>query len=151
MFRRTCAILIGALAIAAIVAGCGGDDETTELSKAEYVKKANAACKKIGLESSGELTAYLSKNAKDGSLSQAQQEELLGNVVIPSVEKQIDMLEELGIPESGEAPVGALIDELERVVQTAEEDPLKVAGESAPFGKAETVADEYELEFCGHQ
>jgi malonyl CoA-acyl carrier protein transacylase len=154
MYRRTFAILMGVLAVAAIAAGCGGGDSSAEsLTKAEFVKKANAICARLSGESQAELLAYINKNVKGSgnkALTKGQEEELVESLVVPSVNKQIEELDALGAPEGDEEQIDAFIEELESTVEEAEEETVGFT-EERPFAEAEKLAREYGISECGHQ
>jgi hypothetical protein len=154
MYRRIFVALISVLAVGAIAVGCGDDDSSaSSLTKAEFVKKADAMCERLAGESQGKLLAYINKNVKGSgneTITKEQETELVETVVIPSVTEQIEELEALGAPEGDEEQIDALIEELEIALEKAESDTDRFT-EAAPFAKSEKLAREYGLVNCGHQ
>ena len=148
---RILAIFISALAIAVVAVGCGDDSssDSASLTKAEFTKKANAACRKINLETSGELLAFINKNDKK-PLTEEQKLELVDTTLLPSLQKQVDALSELDPePEAQQQVLDELVEALEEEIEKGEADPEYVATEVSPFAKSEKVAQDNELEFCG--
>lgn len=145
---RILAIFISVLALAVAV-GCGDDSSSASLTKAEFNKQANAACKKNNLATSGELLAYINKNGNK-PLTEDQKVELTEDVIVPSLQRQIDALGELESgPEAQQEVLDELIEAMEETVEKGEEDPSGLASEFSPFAKSEKIAQENELKFCG--
>jgi hypothetical protein len=143
----------GALAVALIVVGCGGSssDETSAnaISKAAFAKKANAICQKGTERMASSFAKYLKKGEVTHP-SQAVQEELVGEVLVPSVKREIKELQALGAPSGDEDKVNEIITALEEGVETAEGNPEAVTSSSdVVFGIASRLAGEYGLEVCG--
>lgn len=150
MYRRTFALLISVLAVAAFAAGCGDDDSSADsLTKAEFVKQASDKCKAVNKESQKRLEA--AGKAQEGvPPSKNTEEQLVNNIVVPALQKQADELSELGAPEGDEAQVEAIIEALEKVTQEAEENPVGVAAQSDPFLEVDQMMKDYGLEACRH-
>lgn len=154
---------VGALAVLAAVvmvaAGCGSDSDTSgndssTLTKAEFLKQGNAVCAK-GNE---EIEAGFEEFSEEHNLSekkqpsQAQLEEAIESILIPGIRKQIDGLEALGAPSGEEAEVEAILSAAEEALEKGEEDPSVLAGETnGPFIKANKLAREYGLAKCGEE
>lgn len=146
---RILAIFISALAIAVAV-GCGDDSsDSASLTKAEFNKAANDACRKVSLETSGKLLAYINKNDRK-PLTEEQKLELVETTLLPSLQKQADALSELPEgPEAQQEVVDELIEALEEEIEKGETDPEYTATEESPFAKSEKIAQDNELTFCG--
>ena len=96
------------------------------------------------------LTKLLTDVRNVTKLKKAEYEEIVDEVMVPSIEKEIEELRALGIPTGGEERVGAMIDALEEGKETAERNPEAVnANSDAIFGIASRLAGEYGLEVCG--
>jgi len=153
--RQLMAILAGVVAVAAIVAGCGsGDDATASLTKAEFVKQANAICSKGSDEINKEIQAFVKKkNAKKdaaGELTKAEISEIAATIVVPSFDAQTDQLHELGAPSGAEDEITAILDSFDKGVEVGERKPETLFnGKTNPFGDTAKKATEYGLEGCG--
>lgn len=150
MHRRTFAILISVLALAGVAAGCGDDENTSSLSKAEFVKQADAKCKKMNEAARNELGAYLQKNTNGEFPGPEEELELVTTIVAPLLQKQVDTLNELGIPEEDNGQIAKFVEEVERVAEEAEDDPKATVSGGAPFEKAEALGKPLGFEHCGH-
>lgn len=156
MSKRLFALLGALAALAIIVAGCGGGSDSTEstssLTKAEFVKKGNAICAKgneeieEGFEKFGKEHGF----SKEKEPSQAELEEAVETVVIPSVSNEVESIRALGPPDE---EAEAVLDAAEGALEKGEEDPKQFLKEesSGPFAKANKLAREYGLTKCGEE
>jgi hypothetical protein len=146
---------MAALAVALPVAGCGGggggeSSNGPTISKAAFVKKADAICKGSIERIEKSFVAYLRKSGGGIHPGKAAEEELVGKVLVPSVKREVKELRALGAPSGDEARVDAIVEALEEGVETAESDPKAVTNSSeVVFGIASRLAKEYGLEACG--
>jgi hypothetical protein len=120
VFRWITGMAIGA-ALLVLVVGCGGgDDSTTEVTKAEFNKQANAICAKGKMERkdayekySEEVQARIQKN---GPATPTVERELANKMVqervVPSLEDQLEELEALGTPAAEEVMVSKMLKNL---------------------------------------
>ena len=137
-------------AIAALVAGCGDDKESTEsggsdsppLTKAEFLEQGNAVCAE-GNEAIDAAAADLNQNSP-----QQEIEAFASETLVPEVQKQIDGLSELSPPEGDEAQVEAIIEAAQEANDQVEEDPSLITSNEDPFNEANDLASEYGLTEC---
>jgi hypothetical protein len=154
MGRGTIAIAV-ALAVAALVAGCGGgsDDSSTaggSISKAAFIKQADAVCQKGTERMQRAILVFLKQHKDVKRPNKAQSETLVGTAIVPSVETEIKALKALDVPEGDEDRVNAIIGALEEGLETAEDNPeAVVASSDAVFGISGRLAGEYGAEVCG--
>ena len=154
------AALLAALAIAAFAvfaAGCGDsdDDGTTDsgasLTKAEFVKQANAIC----AANNKEIDAEFEEFAEDNNLSKnkpptpEQLEQAADDFLLPIVNDQIDELREIEPPEAQAGAFEALLDEAEAEAEKLEDDPSTLDEQS--FVKVNKRARALGLEACGEE
>jgi hypothetical protein len=139
------------LGVGLIIAGCGGDDSNAgSISKAEFVKKAEAVCKKGNKRMEGALAGFLHENKNIQNASKVAYEELLEKIVLPSLKRELREIRAIGVPSDGEERVEAMVAALEEGVETAEEDPrLAVTSSDAVFGISSRLARELGLDVCG--
>jgi hypothetical protein len=145
-------VLAACIAAAAIV-GCGGDSAETgaeTLTKAEYVKRADAICAKANSQQEALLNKEIETRPAQNAASKAEREAFVINAALPPLKDEALQLEELGPPQGGEEKAQALVDALQEAVKEAEADPLALAdAESQAFVPAEELARELGLEVCG--
>jgi hypothetical protein len=154
VYRGLWAALIGVVAIAAIAmaTGCGdSEDSAASLSKAEYIEKGNAICKK-GVEAGNAATAAAldEKAEKEAGykLSKAEQESLVVDTSLPPIQTTVDELAELGVPEGDEDVVSSFIDGYEEGIGEVEDDPGSALKNPDPLDQPNKEAVDYGLDEC---
>lgn len=173
--RRLVLPVLLVLAIALIVAGCGGDSTSGgssdaasvgdtaagvgSLSKAAFVKQADAACAKGRKEVEAKFAAYLKKEKIEGigasGESQAEAEARKADVVttigVPAYEKQIDEIGGLAPPAGDEATIEEFVEAAEEGLEKVEEEPAAVFdGKSKAFARADKIGQEYGFKVCAN-
>jgi ethanolamine utilization protein EutP (predicted NTPase) len=113
---RLTILLIAGIAIVAALAGCGGGDDsggtesvtTSSLSKAQFIKKASAACRQERRGLVAEASAYLGKHSSDGPRPVVIAD--MGKAVMaPTVEAEVAAVRKLGAPAGDEEEVEAML------------------------------------------
>ncbi|HET9593174.1 MAG TPA: hypothetical protein VFP17_09690 [Solirubrobacterales bacterium] len=150
------AVLAAAAAILMIVAGCGGGSDSSSdsasLSKAQFIKQADAICEKGDEEANEEVEAFAEENNVNTSKpTKKQQEDVITEVVAPNVQGQVEEISELGAPEGDEKQIEAMVDAVEEGVEELEADPSKLIEGKNPLGKGSKLAKEYGLKACGEE
>jgi hypothetical protein len=146
------------LAVASIAAGCGsaGSAETgaavstSRLTKAEFVRAGEAICERGDKEIHRGAVAFKGKLGigPKGSLTKAQEEELVEKVVVRSVRTQAKDLAKLGPPKGGLQEEVALVEGLEAVAEAGEDDPGKILVAAGPVARANKAATAYGVKEC---
>ncbi len=159
MSKRLIAVLAGIVAIAVIAAGCGSSssgstssESSSSLTKAEFIKAADAVCEKGNESITGEAEEFAEENNIDTEKpTTAEQEEVVSEVVGPAIRQQAEDISALGAPSGEEAEVEAIVEAVEAGAEEAEEDPGSlVEGEGGgPFAEANKLAKAYGLKVCG--
>jgi len=151
-FLPAIAVLV---ALAALVAGCGGGDDTTDetvtLTKAEFIKQGDAICKEANEENETEAEEFAEEN--DFTLEKASEEQLeeaVAEVLVPSLNKQVEELDALGAPEGDEDQVEEIVVSLEDVAGEIEDDPSAVFDEKT-LQKPSQLAKAYGFKVCGEE
>jgi hypothetical protein len=145
-----------ALAALSLTAGCGSGDsgeisvETGSLSKAEFIKKADAICEATKNKFSAKYGALLEKHGIGGS--KAEEEALIGDIVeqalLPNYEKGIEEISALGAPRSDEEQIASFLNTTQQRLDEIREDPAELSKTPEPFTKAEKIARSYGFEGC---
>ncbi|WP_320672908.1 hypothetical protein [Patulibacter defluvii] len=132
-----------AVAVGLVLAGCGGDDGPT---KAEYVREANAICKRA--DAASQRTARERIARLGGSPTREQLVALVREVALPSIEGQLRDLRALDRPKDDADAVAEIYDALDGEIAKVRADPaLAVAGN--PFAGSSAKAHAYGLDACG--
>lgn len=145
IFTTFFAICAGALLFAAC-----GDSEPT-LTKAEFVKQADAICRKGETKKAEGFEKFVLK-AKAGPgnpLTIAQQGELATDVMLPPIREMVEGIDDLKGPEGEEEEADAIVDEVESVVGDLEDNPLPLAtAKGDPFDKAAKLSEDFGFKQC---
>ncbi len=151
--QRLAAIATGPLVIALLIAGCGssGDSGTASISKAEFVKAADATCEEAAKRIQADYAVFLKEHEKVTNPTKAEYEDLVDQVFVSNVEEEIAELRALGVPDGGGEKVEDFIDARQESIQIAEENPkmLLTEGEKVT-AKSAQIAQEYGLKSCGN-
>ncbi len=139
--------LVAALAALLVVAGCGGGDETTQLTKAEFTKQVNAGCKEHEKEQNA-LFKEVTSTLDPTEVTRADQELLISDVLLPPYEKDIENLKSLGAPAGDEQEVEAIVKAMEETVKRVEAKPLVAIRNSSQFSEAKELLSKYGLDDC---
>ncbi len=143
------AMLLGVTALAAglLAAGCGGDDGGAAPSKQDYIAEGDAICKQRQDE--------VSRQAQEtfgGSVPTGEQIEAFGaDVIVPSLDSQLEELRALTPPEGDEDTVGKIYDAVGDGIDAIRENPALVTDPNAggTFAEADALAQRYGFKVCG--
>jgi hypothetical protein len=134
------------------LAGCGGSDSetggeeaTSSLTKAQFLKQGNAICGQV-FDEIDRKYGKLSNKSTEAELNEQAQE-----IVPPLVTRLVIRLRALGAPQGEEARVEKILVALEEGVETAEEDVSTVRGSQGEFAFEEgyEMLWAYGLDRCG--
>jgi hypothetical protein len=136
------AILLGLVA-------CGGsdDDSSPTLTKAEFIKRADAICKKADAKQESAVRAYEKENPEALS-TPAGQEEFILDIGLSPITVELDEISELGVPEGDEQAVNAIVSGFEDAVAKVEADPFSVASGPGPFLGVNKLTKAYGFKDC---
>src|SRR4029077_4550809 len=147
-------LLLGLLA----GAGCGGGDSqsvsTTAITKEQWVHKAFAICKRLGHEQQRQHYAFERAHGMNaGELGQREQEQLNTVFVMPFVERKIDALRALPVPEGEQAKIDQILGSMEEGIRVSKAHPEWLAAPTqarpVPFTKTTELTAAYGIWDCG--
>lgn len=160
---RTFSLILTAVAVV-FVAGCGGSggsgggDEITvqtgTLSKAEFIKRADAICAAGRNQFNREYTSFLEENqaviqkASTPSTQSAVTTELVETILLPSYEKWIKEVSTIGAPAGDEKEVAAFLNALQGRLDQIQAQPSELSKSATPFAKPAKLAVSYGLTGC---
>jgi hypothetical protein len=151
--KRIIALLLAALALV-VVAGCGSDDDEggeETLTKVEFIKQGDQICEKTEEQSETEAEEFAEENGFNlENASEAELEEAVAEVLVPTLNQQIDEIGALGAPEGDEETIEEIIVALEDGSAEVEDDP-SVVFEGKPLKEASQLAKDYGFEACGEE
>jgi hypothetical protein len=142
--RSLTLVAVMAAGLAAVACGSSSDDAP---SKAEFVKQADAICKKGNQDINQAAQKVFTTKSQP---SRAEFEKFANDTLIPSVQKQVDGVDGLTPPKGDEDQVQKITDEANAAIAKAKQDPtLLESNKSDPFAKANKLATDYGLKVCG--
>jgi hypothetical protein len=123
------------IALAAVVAGCGDSDDsasgsnqtktvsvtTSSLSKAEFIKRANAACGRAEATLVPKLERFALEHQSERTSPRVKQAKAAKAVLIPVAEAQIDAIRKLGAPKGDEAQIETILTAQQRGIDELKE------------------------------
>jgi hypothetical protein len=154
--RASLTVLAALVVLAAIVAGCGGGDDSDSdtsdsLTKAEFIKQGDAVCEKANEQSEAEAEKFAKEN--DFSLerpTKAQLEEAVTEILVPNFNRQVDELKALGAPEGDEEQVEEIVSSLKTAADEIKGDPSLVF-EGKVLKEPAQLAEDYGFKVCGKE
>lgn len=146
-------------AMLAFAAGCGGSDgnevdvQTGSLSKAEFIKKADAICETSRTTLVRQFYGFLGSNkAAVNSQSESAREALLGEavnkVVAPNIEGEIKQISTLGAPDNYAPEVTSFLTALQERLAEMSETPAELTSTGTPFKQAGDAAQRAGMAGC---
>src|SRR5690349_16049559 len=138
---------ISLLAVLASVAavGCGGSDETTSLTNAQFITQAEHICREAGEEQFAALGKALDGNGE--SASRKELESATRTVVLPRARQMVAELSHLQVPEKQSRDFASLVQQFEKGLERAEGAPRTFLSGGA-FSTADKQAEELGLRGC---
>jgi hypothetical protein len=152
LHRRSLGVLASALVVALLAGGCGGsssdDTATASISKAAFIKKANAICEKSAEKLHTDFLAFY-EPGNNSKTPKAESEEYIEKVVRPDFTQQTTEISALGAPDGSEDQVEALVAAVEEGLVKAEAKPTELVTANAElFANAIKLATAYGLDAC---
>lgn len=161
MFGRIMGVLLAVFAVAAIAAGCGGDDSTADgdgsasggssepvtissksIPKQQYIREGDAICVAVPTEYQ-ELLGKLPKK------QQENKQIATPKAAIPPLEKATQELAKLGAPKGEEAKAKKILAALEAAIQGLEEEPKgELSGPNSSFAEFNELTQELGFQSC---
>ncbi len=144
-----------ALAIAALLVGCGGDDDeggfspvvSDPVSKVEFLRQADEIC--LSTESQIEAAAD-DLLVDEGDPAPEEVEEVALGIVVPALEAEVAAIGALAVPEGDEEQVQAILDATEAGIAEIEADPQSLLdGPPESLREAQELARAYGSQQCG--
>jgi hypothetical protein len=151
LLRRPPASLLAVGLLVLTLSGCGGsggDSTERALTKAQYIKQADAICNKAKDKQLRGLTAYVKKHPESREIQSAQEAAVVA-VGLPPDRVGIEEIRSLNPPTAHEQEISSLLDEMEAALKKSEEDPTTVVtGVRSPFEEVNQRAAKYGFEAC---
>jgi hypothetical protein len=157
-------VLVGVIAIALLHSGCGGGRQAGEitvkpiptvhsssLTKAEFLKRADAICFEARRRAQMEFMRYLRRTGlaiSRGAITK-HAAEIYSAFNAPYYERQIEGIRALGAPKGDARRVTAILNAIKQGIAAGKSDPAGyLTGGQDPFGRAYGLATAYGLTRC---
>ncbi len=135
---------VAALVLACAIAGCGGSSEAAPLTRAAFVKQANAICQRAQVErKKGTQEAISAAAEADGS----GEADAFAGALLEPVKTMTGELGDLGPPKKDEKQVEEIIAAFEGATEELE---ANIGSSQAPdaFAEADKLAVQYGMTEC---
>jgi hypothetical protein len=152
---RAYVVALVALVAAAAFAACGGGGGETvpegTLVKQEFLRKAEAVCKRSLEELNEADLAAWKKYEPDHTTTDEAVLNKVSLALVPGKEREVRRLRALGLPKGDERYVYGMLQAWEEGLEEAREDPslIREAGPGTGLYKGSKMASAYGLEGCG--
>lgn len=134
-------------AVLVLLSACGGGGE--ELSREEYLKRADAICENGNEELEKASEKAFAEIPEGEAPSEEQFAEYARKTVIPMVRGQVSELRDLPPPEGGADEVDEIYDAIDKAIDRLENDPsLLTRGGADLFAEADELSRKYGYEVC---
>jgi hypothetical protein len=144
-------LIAGALTLLLGLAGCGSSGKSssattaipaTGISKADFVKRANAICVKGNAESKA-AAAKLGANPSEGQIVT-----FVRSTEVPAVQAQIEAIRALGAPPGDAAKIAEMLKLAEHAVKEVKIQPTVISSGVDVFSGFASIAHPYGLTSC---
>ena len=144
-------LIAGALTLSLGTAGCGSSGTSssattalpaTGISKADFVKRANAICVK-GNAASKAAAAKLAPNPSEGQIVT-----FVRSTEVPAVQRQINAIRALGAPPGDSATIAKMLKLAESAVKEVKIQPTVISSGVDVFAAFARIAHPYGLTSC---
>ena len=147
-------LLLGLLAIASCGDGGSQSVSTTTITKEQWVHKAFAICKRLGHQQQRGHYAFERVHGMNvGEPGQREQEQVNTVFVMPFVERKIDALRALPVPEGEQAKIDQILKSMEEGIRVSKAHPEWLAAPTQahpqPFTKTAELTADYGIWDCG--
>ena len=148
-----------ALLIALFATGCGSSSsdevevQTGSLSKAAFIKKADAICEAARTEFLAKYSKFLEThssvvNGADQGAKEALLGEILESLLAPNIEGQVTQISALGAPKDFAPEVSNFLNALQARMDKALDNPASFTTTPTPFVQAENIARQATMNGC---
>jgi hypothetical protein len=149
---------VAVAAIAWIAAGCGGGGTTTttttdSLSKAEFIKQADAICSKAGKQTQAEFVAFAERSGigKGKEPNPSQYSEIATTILAPALKQQVKEIGALEPPEQDKDLITQFLGAVNQAIATVESEPQAARSPEKLLSDADKLIKGYGFKVCGQR
>ncbi|HKF81554.1 MAG TPA: hypothetical protein VKB23_01180 [Solirubrobacterales bacterium] len=146
-------VLLLLFTIVLSIVGCGGGDDDTStdsLTKAQFVEQGNVICVKGEKGIEAKLQQFVKEDLPENRLpSKDQLTEVAEDILIPSVDEEVEEIRALGVPAEGAKEAKAVLAAYDQAIEEGEKDPVTMGSKSVVvFRDANQKAAAFGLTKC---
>lgn len=135
MRRVAVGLGLAMVAVAVLIAGCGDstdNGETESITKAEFLRQANAICTEHNEQIEEKVQAYAEETGdmEGKNPPRDQVEEFLVETIDPVLRSQLEELRALPVPAGEEDQVEVVLESQEEALEMVEDDPFVRGGDA---------------------
>ncbi len=103
-----------------VLTGCGSSDsEASSLTKAQFVRRANAVCvKNTPQDIVGPIDDYIHQHGGSGKDKEELTAEAVQQTMLPHFQAQVDEIRDLGAPEGEQRQVERFLDSMQQAIDS---------------------------------
>lgn len=135
----------GLMAILLLLVGCGGGDDTTSITKSEFLKQGNAVCKVQNQKREKAIQETIGNGSE--KFTDARKKELLLEI-IPFYEEATEELQALGLPAGDEEKIEAILAAREKAAKETKADLDEAITTRSQYEAANELSAKYGLSSC---
>jgi hypothetical protein len=135
----------GALMLLMLVSGCGGGEDTTTITRAQFIKQGKGICEVQGDKKEATVAAAVAGFDPAEELKEAEKKQLILEI-IPFYEKATAEIKDLGAPEGDENKIEAITQAREKAAREIRANLDLAIRSLKPFEKANSLSADYGLE-----
>jgi hypothetical protein len=109
--------LVVALLIA-VLAGCGGGDSQTSLTKAQFVQRANAICAQNTGDIVGPVEQYVHSHSNSGQSKEELTADAVRQAILPRFQRQVKEIRALGFPSGDEQQIESFLTSMQQAIDS---------------------------------
>jgi len=135
---------------ALVAAGCGGSSDE-EVTKAEFIKEADAVCRQAEKVKREKMEGFLAQSSagEEKPLKLSELQEMATKAILPSMRSMVDGLSELPTPSEDDGKGEQIVADFDEITTELEENPLPLAtGKPDPFEPIAKEAEKYGFKTC---
>jgi hypothetical protein len=143
-------LVMAALLGAGIGCGGGGDETSSDVTKAQFVKKADSVCADFKSQRLAAAEKSYNQKARQGPETPAFEaelkelaEELLTSEILPLIKQQQEELESLDVPAADEEKIDAMLANLGKATGELEQEGLAGLVAGSMFDAFESETEKY--------
>jgi hypothetical protein len=150
LYRSIVGMLALAVVSAFVIAGCGGGEENSEVTKAQFTKDAETVCAERKKDWEAALAAYeketnVAKEKETVAEERERTSAFIREDILPLLEEEQAALEDLDVPEADEEKIEQMLQTRSQALEEVEEGGVEAMARN-PFLAFEKEAEAYGLD-----